>query len=305
VSFKLRLDESLRKGIRRVAQTEMQYVLEQVAQPSNGSRAEAVHEARKCCKKVRAILRLVHPAISQDNYRYENTAFRTVAQPLSEVRDAKVLVATVDKVAKHFADRVRGHPFAVIRKELMAHQREVHKRVLDEEHAFAAVETAVREALERLDDWVNVPNRWSSIGNGVQRVYRAARRAFADARNEPTVKKLHEWRKQAKYLRYQLELLRAVWPEMVEQFAHQADRLGELLGDDHDLAVLRQRLTQDPERFGDGKGIELLFALIDRRREELEEEANLLGHRLFQDSPKAFTRRLQGYWTSWRKYGST
>jgi CHAD domain-containing protein len=297
VSFKLKLDRSLRKGIRRVSQQELQDALNQVTQTSNGSRDEAVHEARKCFKKVRALLRLVRPAISRRSYRDENAAFRDAARPLSEVRDAKILVETVDKVTEHFADRVRGQPFASIRKELMTHQREVRKRVLDEEHAFAAVETAVREALGRLDGWANVPNHWASVGNGVQQVYRQARRAFADATDEPTMETLHEWRKQVKYLRYQLELLRALWPEMMEQLAGQADHLGELLGDDHDLAVLRQMLLQDQNRFSDEKKLELLFALIDRRREELQEEAHLLGRRFFQDAPEDFTRRLHGYWT--------
>src|SRR5262249_29604518 len=96
------------------------------------------------------------------------------------------------------------------------------------------------------------------------------------------------------------EILRAVWPGIMEPLADQADHLGELLGDDHDLAVLRQMLTQDLNRFSDEKGVELLLALIDRRREELEGEASLLGQRLFQDSSKGFARRLQGYWRVWR-----
>jgi CHAD domain-containing protein len=202
VAFELKLDESFRKGIRRVTQKELPYALEQVTNPSNGSRDEAVHEVRKCCKKVRTLLRLVRPTVREGCYRYENLAFRDAARLLSEMRDAKSLVETVDKVAKHFADRVSGQPFAGIRKALLTHQREVRKRVLDEEHAFATAETAVQAALERLDDWANVPNRWSSVGIGVQQVYRQARRAFAGAMEEPTVKKLHEWRKQAKYLRY-------------------------------------------------------------------------------------------------------
>ncbi len=60
-------------------------------------------------------------------------------------------------------------------------------------------------------------------------------------------------------------------------------------------------LTHDPERFGGEEGLELLLALIDRRREELEEEAILLGHRLFQDSPRDFACRFKGYWSVWRK----
>jgi hypothetical protein len=67
--------------------------------------------------------------------------------------------------------------------------------------------------------------------------------------------------------------------------------------------VLRQMLTQHPERFDDAQGLELLFALSDRRREELETEANLLGRWLFQDSPKDFAQRLKGYWIAARKYG--
>jgi CHAD domain-containing protein len=217
------------------------------------------------------------------------------------VRDAQILVETLDKVAEHFADQVCDQSFPVLRKELMTYQREVRTRVLDEEYAFATVETAVGEALERLDGWTDVPNRWPSVGNGVQRVYRQARRAFAEAAAEPTVEKLHGWRKQVKYFRYQMEILRAVRPEIMEPLARQADRLGELLGDDHDLAVLRQMLTQAPEHFGGAEELGLVFALIVRRRKELEEEANLLGRRLFQDSPKDFARRLKGYWTTWRK----
>jgi CHAD domain-containing protein len=134
----------------------------------------------------------------------------------------------------------------------------------------------------------------------LQEVYRRASAAFEDAAADPTVPKLHEWRKQAKYLRYQLEMLRPLWPERLGELADEADRMGELLGDDHDLAVLRQMLTDAPERFGDEGDREVLLALIDRRRAELQEEATLLGRRFFQDRPRDFVRRLKGYWKTWR-----
>lgn len=303
MSFALKPEKSLRKEMRRIARKEMEYALAQVTKTANGSRDAAVHEARKCCKKLRALLRLVRPAISAQTYQDENTAFRNAARPLTEVRDARVLVETLDKLGQHFAKRVHGQPFAPIRKELMAFQREVRTRVLDKEHAFATVETAVREALMRLDDWTTVPDRWSSAGHGVQQVYRQARRAFAKASTEPTVEYLHEWRKQVKYLRYQLTILQPLWPEMMEPFVEQADHLGELLGKDHDLAVLHRMVTTDPQRFGGEEARELLFALIAHRRKELEAEATLLGQRLFQDSPAVFARRLKGYWTTWRHLG--
>ena len=67
-----------------------------------------------------------------------------------------------------------------------------------------------------------------------------------------------------------------------------------------DLAVLRDRLTDQSDQFGDRTDQEVLLALIDRRRIELEEDALLLGRRFFQDSPSAFARRLKGYWKTWR-----
>jgi CHAD domain-containing protein len=241
--------------------------------------------------------------IGTQKYQGENTAFRDAARPLTAVRDAKVLVETLDKLSQHFTKHVHGQAFTPIREELLDYQQAIRTRVLDKEQAFAMVETAMRHALGRLESWTAVPNRWSSVGHGVRQVYRQARRAFAAARTDPTVEHLHDWRKQVKYLRYQLTFLRTIWPEMMEPLVEQTDHLGELLGEDHDLAVLGQRVTADPERFGGEEVRELLFTLIARRRRELQAEAMLLGQRLFQDPPPAFARRLKGYWTTWHHFG--
>jgi CHAD domain-containing protein len=300
MSFELKPDESLRKGIRRIAQKQMEDALEQLTGTHPGSRDEAVHEARKEFKRVRAVFRLVRPVIGERAYRAENTCFRDAGRPLTEVRDARILIETVDSLAERFREHVSGRTFGDIRKALQANLRAVRRRVLDEQDAFAVVAEAVREARGRVKDWADVSNKWSSVGEGLEEVYRLAAEAFGDAAADPTVEKLHEWRKQAKYLRYQLEILRPAWPERMEELADEADRMGDLLGDDHDLAVLRQTLTGDPDRFGDEGDLEVLLALIDRRRAELEQEARLLGERFFQDRPRAFARRLKGYWKAWR-----
>jgi CHAD domain-containing protein len=278
----------------------MDDALEELTGPHPGPRDGAVHEARKSFKKVRAVLRLVRPVIGEKTYREENACFRDAGRPLTEVRDAKILIETLDGLAGHFQEHVAGRSFAGVRKALQANLRAVRKRVLDEQDAFAVVAEAVRQARERVKDWADVPDKWSSVGQGLEDVYRRACEAFGGAAADPTVEKLHEWRKQAKYLRYQLEVLRPLWPERMEELVHEADRMGELLGDDHDLAVLRQMLTDDPGRFGDAGDTEVLLALIDRRRAELEQEAVLLGRRFFLDRPRDFARRLKGYWKAWR-----
>ncbi|SRR5579883_1013831 len=301
MSFELRTGESLRKGIRRIVRKQLDDALEELTGEDKGPRDEAVHEARKCFKKVRAVLRLVRPVIGTKAYRAENTCFRDAARPLTEVRDAKILIETLDGLVEYFQEYIAARAFNDVRKSLQGNLRAVRKRVLDEQNAFTVVGEVVRQARERVKDWADVANGRSTVGQGLEDTYRRARAAFEEAAANPTVETLHEWRKQAKYQRYQLEVLRPIWPERLEELTNKADRMGNLLGDDHDLAVLRQMLADEPDRFDDEGDREVLLALIDRRRAELEQEAMLLGARFFQDRPRQFARRLKGYWKTWRR----
>jgi CHAD domain-containing protein len=296
MSLELKPDEALRKGIRRIVRHEMDAALEELTGEHKGPRDGAVHEARKSFKKVRAVLRLIRPVIGEQTFRAENTCFRDAGRPLTEVRDAKMLVETLDKLTEHFQGHLAGQSFAETRKELQANLRVVRKRVLDDENAFAVVGEAVRQARERVKRWTDVPNKWSTVGAGLEDVYRQARIALGEAAREPTMENLHEWRKQTKYLRYQLEVLQSLWPERMAEMANETDHIGELLGDDHDLAVLRQMVTDDPEQFGETGEMELLVALIDSRRAELQQEALLLGGRFYQEKSRTFVRHLKGYW---------
>jgi CHAD domain-containing protein len=303
MSFQLRPEESLRKNLRRIVRNQVDAALEELTAAPKGPRDEIVHEVRKSLKKVRAVLRLVRPVLGRKCYRRENTCFRDAARPLTEVRDARILIETLDKLVDHFPEDVSGRSLAEVRKALRDNLRGVRKRVLDQQNAFVVVAETVSQARKRVKGWTDVPDRWSSVGAGLEDTCRKARAAFRAAAADPSIAKLHEWRKQVKYLRYQLEVLRPLWPERVEELAGEADRMGDLLGDDHDLAVLRQVLTRDSQP-ADGGEREALLALIDRRRAELEQEVLLLGERFFQDKPRALARRLKGYWKTWRGQAS-
>ncbi|HEY2148822.1 MAG TPA: CHAD domain-containing protein, partial [Pirellulales bacterium] len=273
MAFELKPGERISKGIRRIARKELDKSLELLIGEKHESRDETVHEVRKSFKKIRAVLRMVRPAIGDAAYRTENICFRDAARPLTKVRDAKILVETLDAILDHFHEHVAGRSFHETREALQTNLRSVRREVLDEQDAPANIAAIVKEARPRIKEWSDVPNKWRSIGDGVRDVHRRARDSFDTAKQSPSVETLHEWRKQAKYLRYQLEILRPLWPERMEELADEADRMTELLGDDHDAAVLRQMLADDPDKFGGAASIETLLALIDRRRTELQQEA--------------------------------
>jgi CHAD domain-containing protein len=122
---------------------------------------------------------------------------------------------------------------------------------------------------------------------------------------DPTVENLHELRKQAKYFWHQLQVLEPVWEPVIKDLGDQVHELTRLLGDDHDLAVLRQKLTADPDTYGGDSTVETLLALIDHRREELQQEALALGQRVYLDRPSEFAKRIRGYWKAWRSQAAT
>ncbi len=155
-----------------------------------------------------------------------------------------------------------------------------------------AVAQELRAAHARVDGWPIDDAGWETAVTGICVAYTRGRAERALAEAHPTVIHLHDWRKRVKDLWYHHRLLKPVWPEVVKAWGEEAHILSEQLGDDHDLAVLRERLEQGLDAPLD---LAPLLALVDERRAELQAEARLVAARLYVEKPKAFERRLHGW----------
>ena len=74
----------------------------------------AVHGARKQLKKGRADLRLLRKALVPQTYHYENTTLRDVARPLTTVRDARVLMDTLERLVEHGGAQAQAHEQPIV-----------------------------------------------------------------------------------------------------------------------------------------------------------------------------------------------
>jgi CHAD domain-containing protein len=118
--------------------------------------------------------------------------------------------------------------------------------------------------------------------------------AFRRARAKGTAAAFHAWRKRTKDLRHQLRLFRPAWPRMIKGVEHELARLADLLGDDHDLFLLRETLQEPaPAHAADAAAIR---ALIATRRAELQRASLSLGARLFPRKHRAPTALLARWW---------
>ena len=82
-------------------------------------------------------------------------------------------------------------------------------------------------------------------------------------------------------------------PDLLEEVAGELDVLGEFLGDDHDLVVLRKTLDAHPGHVPPGEARDALFEMLALRRDELLDAAFDLAERIFADSPGEFMAALE------------
>lgn len=295
--YRLQPDESFPDGLRRCAREQLDGAIEALSTGIHDDPVEAVHDARKALKKTRSLLRLSRGALDPDERRRENAVLRRAARELSSARDAEVMLQATDDLADRLAGRVPQASFDAIRGQLQA-ERDPARRQLLQSGLTAQVADELKAVRSRIDDWPLRRTGWKALEPGLRRSYTRGRKQMEDARSHPTVENLHEWRKRAKDLWYHLRVLKPVAPGIVGGAAKEADKLGKLLGDDHDLAVLRAAL----ERGSDDLKVDVdaVIALIDHRREQLQAEAILIGQRLYAEPPKAFLARLERYWKAAR-----
>ncbi len=301
MAYQLKAKESVETNIKRIVLEQLEKAIVQLSNQTPESRGEAVHDARKRFKKIRSVLRLVQDELGKKVYKQENSCYRDAGRHLSEVRDAQVRLETLDSLIKHFSDTVADDAFSNVRSALDSYYQSTAQYVMTEGDAIAQVLPILQEAHERIADWQISNNDWSALEGNFVEGYELGTKAMTKAIAHPTPEHLHEWRKRVKDLWYHSCLLRPLWPELMGEWADQTHQLADYLGDDHDLAVLRQFLLSQPERLkGQLEEIDTLIALLDRRQTQLQFAAQQLGKRLYAESPKALAKRIGRYWEVWQ-----
>lgn len=287
----LKKNENRKKGIRRIMRRRIRRTLKEISRFERAQDArmddEIVHRVRTSCKEVRAALRLVRGGLEEDIYRRENTVFRDTAKPLTRIRDAQMRLKTLKKLKRSLNAEISPGVYSTLRPIMGAAYDDVSARVLEQNHALRDTSRTLAAAGTHIGHWRirRVPAKL--IRSGIRKTYRKACRAYAVSLSARTTQNLHEWRKQSKYLYYQLRFLGKAG---TRKKCAELRALTGLLGDDHDLAMFARSL--DSALFAQGQIPEHLFEMIKRRREKLERKALALGKALYSRRPRRFAAQF-------------
>jgi CHAD domain-containing protein len=291
MAYRFGADEPVGEAFARTAQEQLLTAETALTRELEVDPVEAIHTARKSIKKQRSLLRLVRGSLDPGPRRHEDVALRDAARRLAGARDAAVMTATLDALAERYVGQLPHGAFTALRERLEEGAGEGGPS--SSEVSGAASELAAARA--RLDSLTLDDRGWDALEPGLRRGYRRGRNALAQARKAPTAENLHEWRKRVKDLWYHLRLLTPACGPAVRGQAKDAHALADLLGDDHDLAVLGETLVGVAG--GVAVDVHAVLGLIDHRRGLLQTQAVALGERVYAERSKAFVRRVR---TSWR-----
>ncbi|MDF1564635.1 MAG: CHAD domain-containing protein [Deltaproteobacteria bacterium] len=282
--------------LRRVAREQVEANLDELAArdlPAD----ELVHEVRKRCKKVRALLRLLRPALGEAVYRRENAAFRDASRLLAEWRDDDALLEACEALEGTLGTPGLRRSHSALVGRLRARREALRADPGHLEERLGAFAHAMDEARQRMAGWELRGSGRKTLRRGLRRTYARGRRELARCEEAPGEEAFHGWRKRVKYHGYHLRLLQGAWPAGLAARLERVKALGQCLGDHHDLTVLGQRVRQEGGRLGlepRARGAYLRF--LKARQRALETRALEEGAFFFVDPPAAEARRLLAYW---------
>jgi len=253
-----------------------------------------VHEARKSIKRARAVLRLLRPSLTANGFARSKAALRDAGRALAAARDAKVIADRLDEMLRRASiarSTVRGLTGALPAAMASASATQPS----DPEAALTGL-VLTRKRLAR----ASLPARnWTPLGTGLRSIYQDGQQLMPGTADLVSVEALHEWRKQVKSYWHALEVFAPVRPTPIRRTIDSARRLADTLGEDHDLALLADKLRVSAAEVQGGPVLDLLDA-IGRRQRRLRRRALEIGSALYAEAPAVMEKRLRRYWQQWR-----
>ena len=249
-----------------------------------------VHEARRCVKKARAIVKTLRDA-GGDVARKDRRRLRKASRQLSGLRDSAAIVETFDRLRKRYPKRLAEHTFGILRRALLE-ARERQEECARRDGVLDRVANQLEKTRAHAKRWEAPDLDVRALIDVVAISYGRSRRAMRRARRTHLPATLHGWRKELKTMWYQLRLVKPLTPGVTPVVAS-LKRVETELGEDHNLIVLAATLRACSELKAMSAEVRQIDALAARMRHGLRTRAFAMGARLHRRAPDDFASWLR------------
>ena len=242
-----------------------------------------IHEYRKAIKRCRALLWLFKQCIDESDYEHLDNKFSVTAGEMSERRDATVNLRTFLNLTQFnstfLPDDIRHQIAGTLTDR-------VDKAYSDSENGPVKTEAFLLDSLKEIWNDLNSLDikfcTHDNLLNAIGKTHFKTAQLYYDSRNTLDTEIIHKWRKFAKRLLLQLKFTPDINRLLLNPIITKLDKITNLLGRDHDLAVLENMLR---ENFNLSKEIiQKIYLVITKERAKLQKETFQLGEELFSEN---------------------
>jgi CHAD domain-containing protein len=237
-----------------------------------------VHAARKRVKKVRALVRLAAPALPKRTSRNANAHLRVVSHRLGRIADEAAAIEALDRLARAHPKDVSKRTVAALRRTLQQRDRAIRRVALRRKVSAGCVHVLRAEA-RRARRWSANADSVAALVPGLETSQARARKAMKRAMSHPTAGRLHAWRRRVKDQWLQLRLLEPAPGARLAALKRGLERLDGVLGEYHDLSLLRRALEREESLTREQTAA--VLHVIARDRRTLRVRARRLGAHLY------------------------
>lgn len=292
MAYRLKLHEPIDEGIRRIVSEQISRACQELGTDAQVP-PSAIHNSRKAIKRLRALLRMARPALGARTFKTHNESLARIAATLSATRDDDVITETIDKLETHFGDD--DIKVLVPLRQILAAGTGAKVRItVEAAHDVAQRLARENELFAKLDFKADL----ATLESGLQKSYGKAVKALERANENPDDEVFHDLRKSVQWHWRQMALISRAWPDYFKVRVDAARDLSQILGDEHDLSMLRALVTARDDLTADHQGP--IVRLARARQEELRHEALSRAALLLSEPPKSFAKRMAGYWAAGR-----
>ncbi len=273
-------NENTKKAIRALSNTENMH--------------EGVHEARRQFKMIRALFRLTRDDLGPKQFRQKNDFYRDAGRQLSAFRDAEAALETLALLKELFADQLEPETFDHLEIKLKENRSELEKIATGEDGLINIVLRKLKSEASKVNFLQIDQFKSPEIISNLRRVYQRGYTNYHLNLKEVKAETIHEWRKRAKYLRYQMQILKKAWYPLINAYGSELHQLTDYLGDYQNLTVLQGKINEGLLDLATEKEQDFL-EITRQHQQKLLDRAFPLARKLYVEEPVNFAERMRGW----------
>ena len=298
MGYRLRPGKPVAQEVSRIADRQLALAMAELTAIANTGDDRVVHTTRRRVKKVRALIRLVRPALGRRRYRAVNRQLRAVNRLLAPEADGQAVLETLARVAARYRDELPRDVAAGIHDRLVLGETIAHEEAaLNGVYEAAAVR--LRRVRNGVNDWELRATGFRVIASGLERTLRNSRRAMAKAAAHGRSDDYHTWRQRVKDHWLQIRLLQRRCHDRLAADERHLERLDGFLGEGHNCAILCDTLRSDATLTRADAA--RCLRLVRRYERALRRAARQLGAKVYHDTPTQYVARVRRLWRSARR----